>query len=60
MQILYLAIIGFTYVIIASFNYIPGYYVNEYHRYFQGNEISISELCFFFLVLAFILEIVSY
>jgi hypothetical protein len=38
-------------VIIAksSFKYIPGYYVSEYHRYFQGNEKFIPKLCLFFV-----------
>lgn len=31
----------------SSFKYIPGYYVSEYHRYFQRKEIQVSNYVFF-------------
>lgn len=64
MQIFYLTIIGVTYTIVAksSFKYIPGYYVSEYHRYFQRKEIQVSNYAFFFRLVFCIhkLENVSY
>ncbi|KAF8401579.1 hypothetical protein HHK36_012524 [Tetracentron sinense] len=48
LQILYLAIIGFTYYFIAksSFSYIPGYYLTGVHRYTSLLAVCVGVLLF--------------
>ncbi|KAJ3683871.1 hypothetical protein LUZ60_014098 [Juncus effusus] len=48
LQVFYLAIIGGTFLIVAktSFQYIPGYYVSEFHKYFSFAAVCIGLLLF--------------
>ncbi|XP_072976450.1 probable protein S-acyltransferase 17 [Typha angustifolia] len=48
LQLIYLAIIGVTYFIIAksSFRYIPGYYISDLHRYVSTLAVGVGVLLF--------------
>ncbi|PRQ42050.1 putative protein S-acyltransferase [Rosa chinensis] len=48
LQVLYLAIIGGTYYLVAtsSFRYIPGYYIGEVHRYISFFAVGVGVLLF--------------
>ncbi|XP_062006332.1 probable protein S-acyltransferase 17 isoform X1 [Rosa rugosa] len=48
LQVLYLAIIGGTYYLVAtsSFRYIPGYYIGEVHRYISFFAVGVGFLLF--------------
>ncbi|XP_073108833.1 probable protein S-acyltransferase 17 isoform X1 [Elaeis guineensis] len=48
LQLLYLSILGVTYLVIAksSFRYIPGYYVSELHRYTSMLAVGVGVILF--------------
>jgi len=48
LQVFYVAIIGVTYFIIVqtSFEYIPGYYISGWHRYFSIVAVAVGAILF--------------